>query len=110
MAYIPPFESGPLSDGPDEIETLLEETIEFLEAKDEQVATDVALHRRDQLERRNFNASMRAHLAGVPTSNRVDELRADKNSLFADELLLSMSVEHRRLSEGSAKSGRARLD
>lgn len=93
MAYVPPFEKGPLSDDPDEIETLLEETVQFLEAADEQVATDAALHRRDQLERRYFNASMRAHLAGTPTSNRVDELRADKNNIFADELLLSMSAE-----------------
>jgi hypothetical protein len=92
MAYVPPFESGPISDDPDEIETLLEETGQFLEATDEQVATDAALHRRDQLERRHFNESMRAHLVSVPSSNRVDELRADKDSIFADELLLSIRV------------------
>lgn len=93
MSHTPPFEHGPLSDDPDEIATFIQETDEFLKATDEQVATDVALHQRDQLERKSFHESMQHKLAGDPEANVVDELRADKDSLFADELLLAMRVE-----------------
>lgn len=93
MAYIPPFERGPLSDDPDEVETLLAEAAEFLQASDEQVATDAALLRRDRLARLAFRGFMQFKLTEAGKPNVVDGIRADRDNVFADELLLAMQVE-----------------